>query len=74
MYTSLPVFTTYPDSPCTALYAGGFKVDVGSGNGYPDFLSRKVVDNLYVVDDTVQFVYSIGDPTRRLYPDGAADD
>ena len=73
MYTSFPVCSVYPDSLCTALYAEGADFDVGVGFGYDMFESREVVDAQYVVEDTVQFVFSIGDPTRRLYPDGATD-
>ena len=73
MYTSWPVCLVYPDSLCTVLYAEGYNIDVGVGSGYDTFEIREVVDAQYVVEDTVQFVFSIGDPTRRLYPDGATD-
>ena len=73
MYTSWPVCLVYPDSLCTALCAEGHNFDVGHGFGKPMFETREVVDAKYVVEDTVQFVFSIGDPTRRLYPAGATD-
>ena len=73
MHTSLPVCDSNPDSVCTAVQAGGCSIDVGSGNGYDTLLPQQLVDTMYVVKDTVQFVFSIGKPTRQLYPNVIAD-
>ena len=41
---------------------------VGNGYGFKELVPLESVKTLYEVDDTVQFVFSMGDPTRRLAP------
>ena len=74
MYTPLPVCEVNSNSVCTALYAGRTRIDVGSRCGDYTIMFQKFVNTLFIVDDTVQFVFSVGNPTKRLYPGWGADD
>lgn len=46
---------------------------MNSGRGYAASVSREVVDAHYVEQDAMQFVFSVGDPTKRMLVDEPSD-